>query len=64
MYQSIPSLTMPPGQIPGNFFDRANSPLPGHKESTKPRLLGQKIRAKTPPPGQLLSKIQQKKHKI
>ena len=64
MYQSIPSLTIPPPQTPGNFFERANAPLPlplpGHKESAKPRPLGQKNHAKTPPPGQLFSKIQQK----
>ena len=36
---------------------------PVHKESAKPRPLGQKNRAKTPPPGKLFSKIQQKNRK-
>ena len=57
MYQSIPSLTIP-RENPGEVFERANSPSPGHKESAKPRPLGQKNRAKTPFPGQLFSKIQ------
>ena len=52
MYQSIPSLTMPPGRPPGtDFFERANSPSPEHKESVKIRPLGQKNRAKAPPQG-------------
>ena len=64
MYQSISSLiTPPPKQTPREFFERANSPPPGRKESAKPRSLGQKNRAKTPPPGKLFSKIQQKNTK-
>ena len=63
MYQSIPSLTIPLDNSPGNFFEGANfSPL-GHRESEKPRPLGQKNRSKAPPPGQLFSKIQQKNTK-
>ena len=64
MYQSIPSLTIPPWQTPGDVFERANFPPPWHKESAKPRPLWQKNRAKTPPPGQLFSKIQQKKQNM
>ena len=45
---------------PREFLERAISPPPGHKESAKPRPLGQKNRAKTPRPGQLFPKIQQK----
>ena len=41
----------PPGQTPGKFFERANSPSPGHKESAKPLSLGQKNRARTQPWG-------------
>ena len=59
MYQSIPSLTIPRAD-PGEFFERANPPPPGYKESAKLRPLGQKNCAKTPLPGQLFSKIQQK----
>ena len=50
----------PPGQTPGEFFERVNLPPPGHKESVKPRSLEQINRAKTPPPGQLFFKMQQK----
>ena len=66
MYQSIPSLTIPPpppGKPSGNFFERANSPLPGHEESAKHQPLGQKNCAKKQPPGQLFSKIQKKTKK-
>ena len=59
MYQSIPSLTIPPGKTLAIFFERANPPPLGHKESAKLRTLGKKTRAKTPPPGQLFSNIQQ-----
>ena len=48
----------PLGQPPWEFFEWANSPR--HKESPKPRPLRQKNHAKTPPLGQLFSKIQQK----
>ena len=41
-------------------FERVNSPPPRHKESMEPRPMGQKNRAKTPLPGQLFSKIQQR----
>ena len=34
----------PRRKTPGEFFKRANSPAPGHKESAKPRPLGQKNR--------------------
>ena len=56
----------PPGKPPENFYERANSPPPGNKESAKPRPLGQKNRPKTPPPAQLFSKIMQRntKHEI
>ena len=49
---------------PRDFFERVNFPPhpPRHKESVKPQLLGQKNCAKTPSPGQLFSKIQQKKN--
>ena len=53
----------PPGKPPGNIFGRANSPLPGHKESVKPPPLEQINRAKAPLPGQLFLKTQQKNHK-
>ena len=45
------------------FFERVDSPPPGHKESAKPPPLGQKNHAKTPTPGQLFSKIQRKNTK-
>ena len=48
-----------PGKPLGNFLI-GQFPNPGHKESVKPRPLGQINRAKTPPPGQLFSKMQQK----
>ena len=54
----------PPGKLQGNFFERAKFPSLGHKESAKPRRLGQKNRAKTPPPWQLFSNIQQKKQNM
>ena len=64
MYQSIPSLTIP-GQPPGNFFERANCPPPGHKESAKSQPLGQKNRAKTPPQGHFFKNPSKKtKHEI
>ena len=63
MCQSIPSLTAPPppGQTPGEFFVRANPYLSGTKKvrNSEP-CMGQQNRAKTPPPGQLFSNIQQK----
>ena len=49
IYQSIPSLTIPPSQTPREFFERANFPSPRHKDSAKPRPLGQKNRAKSHP---------------
>ena len=36
MYQSIPSLTIPPGKTPGQLFGWANSPPPGKKEFKTP----------------------------
>ena len=57
------SVNSKPDHPPGNFFETLNSPHPGQKESAKPRPLGQKNRAKTPPPGRLFSKIQQKETK-
>ena len=59
MYQSIPILTIPPGKPLAIFFLKGEFPPLGHKESTKHRTLGQKNCAKTPPPGQLFSNIQQ-----
>ena len=50
-----------PGPSPGEFFERANSPSPGHRESVNPRPLGQKIVLKPHPRGQLFS-IRQKKN--
>ena len=52
----------PPRQTPGEFFWKGefSTPWHGHKESAKARPLGQKNCAKTPPPGQLFSKIQKK----
>ena len=41
------------------MFLKGESPPLGHKESAKHSTLGQKNRAKTPLPGQLLSNIQQ-----
>ena len=60
IYQSIPSLTTP-GKLSGIFVDRANSPPQWHKECQKPRAVRQKSHARTPAPGQLFSKLQQKK---
>ena len=58
MYQSIPSLTIPPGKPKANF--------PQRKKVRNSDPWGRKIAPKTPPLGQLLSKIQQKdtKHEI
>ena len=36
MYQSVPSLTIPPGQTPEEFFERANLPPPEHKKCETP----------------------------
>ena len=48
MYQSIPSLTIPPSprQKPGELFRMGGFPTPGHKD-------------KTPPLGQIFSGSQQ-----
>ena len=56
MYQSVPSLTISPGQM----FWKGKFPTPGHKESANPDP-GQKNRVKTPPPEQLFSETQQLK---
>ena len=53
----------PPEQTFGDFFDRANPPLPRHKDCPKPRSSRQKCHARTPAPGQLFSKSSRKKHK-
>ena len=58
MYQSIPSLTIPPGAPQGNFFERANSPQRKCETPTP----GVENCAKTPLSKQLFSKIQQKKN--
>ena len=63
MYQSIPSLTIPPQAYPQGIFWKGEFPTPRHKEIAKPRPLGQIIRAETPPLGQLFSNIQQKNMK-
>ena len=56
MYQSIPSLTIPPG----NFL-KGRIPHPQSARKVRnPRYPGKKNCAKTQPPGQLFSKIQQK----
>ena len=61
MCQSIARLTIPsPAKPPRNFFEKANFPIPGHKGIAKPQPLGQVNCPKTPPLGQLFSKIQQK----
>ena len=60
MYQSNPSLTILSHSNPRGIFRNGEFATPGHKESAKPRPLGQKNRAETPPLGQLFSKIQQK----
>ena len=52
----------PPGRTRGEFFRKGEFPTPRHKGSAKPQPLGQKNRAKTPPPGQLFFKIQRKEH--
>ena len=60
MYQSIPSLTIPPPRAnPWGIFLKGESPPLGHKESAKPRSLGQKNRAKTP--GAIIFKYPAKK---
>ena len=51
MYQSIPSLTIPPTANPQGSFLKGRIPHPRHKESAKNRPLGQKGRAKTHPRG-------------
>ena len=50
--------TLPPQGNPREMFLRRR--IPWHKESAKARPLRQKNRARTPVPGQLFSKIQQK----
>ena len=59
-------LAIPPGKALGKFLKSEFPTGLGHKESAKPRPLGQKNRAKTLLPGQLFSKVQQRntKHEI
>ena len=61
MYQSVPSLTIPLGRPTGNFLKGQIPHLPGTETVRELRPLGQKTRAKTPPPWQLFLKIQRKK---
>ena len=52
------------GRAPGKFFLKRR--IPHHRSTTKPRLLGQKNRGKTPPRGiyqKIHKKIQQKNRK-
>ena len=62
MYQSIASLTIALDKSPGSLFERANFPPLGTKKVRSPDPWGRKV-GKNPTPGQLCSKIQQKKHK-
>ena len=65
-YQSSPSLTIPPANPQGTFLkERIHYPRAQRKCET-PTPLWQKNRAKSPPMGQLFSKIQLKntKHEI
>ena len=50
MYQSIPSLTIPPGQNPQAIFLMGEFPTPQGKKSLKPPPPGPIKWAKTPPP--------------
>ena len=65
MCQSIPSLTIHPRTNPREFFERANAPSPGHKESAKPGPLEHKNRAKALllPRGNYFKKSNNKKAK-
>ena len=60
MYHSIPSLTIPPGQTPGEFL-KGRIPHPQAQRKCETPTLGQKNRAKTPPTGQLFSKPSKRK---
>ena len=64
MYQSIPSLTFPPGKIPGEFFEKANSPPPPPQAQGKCKTpaLGQKNRVKTSLSGSYFQKSSKKKN--
>ena len=63
MYPSVPSLTIAPG-TPRIMFLKGPIPHPqGTKKMRNPKPLGPKNRAKTSPPGQLFSKLQQKENK-
>ena len=37
MCKSIPSMSTPPGNTPGTFFEQANFPPPEQKVSSKPQ---------------------------
>ena len=41
MPQSIPGANIPPGKLPGNFFNVVKSPAPGQNFYAKARPLGQ-----------------------
>ena len=64
MYLSIPSLTTLPGQTPGEFLERANSPPPRHKESTNPDPWGRKIVLKPHSRGNYFQKFSKKTQKL
>ena len=52
----------PPGKPLGNFFEIANSPPPGHKESAKSRPLAEAVKSwKNPTPGAIIFKNPAKK---
>ena len=53
MCQSVPSLTIPPSQTQGKFFERVNFPLLEHKESAKHPPWGRKI-VLNPTPGVII----------
>ena len=59
MHQSIPSLTIPPGKPLAIFFLKGRIPTTRAQRKCETSNLGQKNRAKAPPPGQLFSNIQQ-----
>ena len=63
MYQSIPSLTIPPGKPPGKFLKGQNSHPPGTKKVQNPDPWGGKIVLKPHPRYNYFQKSSKENHK-
>ena len=61
-YQSIPSLTFPPGQTPGEFCETTNSSPPGTKKVRNPDSWGRIIVPKLHPRGNSFQKSSNKQN--